>query len=88
MQPRSWRERPNGRLRLELRCPECLLQTTGDYEPALVADYDRSLAAGRLEIAALCRAVTRANMESEAARLAQAFALDLIGADDFAGYNR
>jgi hypothetical protein len=88
MQPRSWRERPNGRLRLELRCPECLLQTTGDYAPETVADYDRSLTAGRLEIAALCETVTRANMEAEADRLAQAFALDLIGADDFAGYNR
>lgn len=88
MQPRSWRARPNGKLRLELRCPECLLRTTGDYEPALVADYDRALVAGRLEISALCQAVTRANMEAEAARLARALDLDLIGADDFAGYNR
>ena len=48
----------------------------------------RPLIAGRLEIAALCQAVTRANMEGEASRLARALAFDVIGADDFAGYNR
>jgi hypothetical protein len=88
MQPCSWHERPNGRLRLELRCPECLLRTTGEYELALVADYDRTLVAGRIEIGDLYRAVTRANMEAEAGRLARALELDLISADDFAGYNR
>jgi hypothetical protein len=75
-------------MRLELRCPECLLRTTGEYELGLVAAYDRTLVEGRLEIAALCQAVTRANMEAEASRLAQALDLDLISADDFAGYNR
>jgi hypothetical protein len=84
VQPQSWRERPSGRLRLERRCPECLLRTVGEYEPAAVAAYDRALTAGRLEIAALCQAVTRANMEGEASRLARAFAFDLIGPDDFA----
>jgi hypothetical protein len=88
VQPRSWRERPGGRLTLELRCPECLHCTVGEYEPAAVLDYDRSLAAGRLEIAALCQGVTRANMQEEANRLARALACDLISADDFAGYNR
>ena len=88
VQPQSWRERPGGRLRLVLRCPECLVRTVGEYEPAIVADYDRALVAGRLEIAALCQAVTRANMEAEAERLSQALEFDLIGPDDFAGYNR
>ena|SRR6266540_5511082 len=83
VQPQSWRERPDGRLRLVLRCPECLLRTTGEYEARTVADYDAALVAGRLEIAALCRAVTRANMEAEAGRLARALELDLIGPDDF-----
>jgi hypothetical protein len=88
VQPHSWHERPSGRLRLELRCPECLRHTIGDYDPAVVAAYDRALVAGRLEIAALCQAVTRANMEAEATRLEAALAFDLIGPDDFAGYNR
>jgi hypothetical protein len=88
MQPCSSHERPDGRLRLELRCPECQLRTKGEYEPALVADYDRALVAARHEIAALCKAVTRANMEAEAGTLTRALDLDLIGADDFAGYNR
>jgi hypothetical protein len=88
VEPQSWRELGDGRLRLELRCPDCQLRTVGEFEPALVADYDRSLVLGRLELTALCRAVTRSNMEAEASRLARALAWDLIGADDFAGYNR
>jgi hypothetical protein len=37
---------------------------------------------------ALGRAVVRANMQAEAERRHAALALDLIGADDFDGYNR
>jgi hypothetical protein len=88
VQPHSWRELRDGSLRLELRCPECLHCTVGRYEAAAVADYDRSLVAGRLEMVALCEAVTRSNMEGEATRLASALSFDLISADDFAGYNR
>jgi hypothetical protein len=88
VQPESWRELGNGRLRLELRCPECERRTFGEFEPALVADYDRSLVLGRLELTAVCQALTRSNMEAEASRLSRALAADLIGAEDFAGYNR
>ena len=88
VQPDSWCERPGGKLRLELRCPECLHRTVGEYEPSVVKELDLSLTAGRLEMAALCTALTRTNMEAEADRLSRAFAFDLICADDFAGYNR
>jgi hypothetical protein len=88
VQPESWRELGDGRLRLSLRCPECELRTVGEFEPALVADYDSSLVLGRLELTAVCQAVTRSNMEDEAHRLSRALAFDLIGAEDFAGYNR
>ena len=86
--PRSWSERPGGRLRLELRCGECRGETLGEYEFSDVAEYDRALTDARLELRALYLAVVRSNMQEEAQRLRAAFALDLICADDFAGYNR
>jgi hypothetical protein len=86
--PRSWLQCPDGRLRLDLRCGQCCHETTGEYEPAEVAAYDRALVAARLELTALYQAVVRSNMEAEAERLRAALALDLIGADDFEGYNR
>jgi hypothetical protein len=46
------------------------------------------LAEARLEVTALYRAVVRSNMRAEAERFRIALALDLLSADDFAGYNR
>ena len=86
--PQSWSERPDGRLRLGLRCGECRGETVGDYDPSVVAEYDRVLADARLELRALYLAVVRSNMQEEAHTLRAALALDLICADDFAGYNR
>jgi hypothetical protein len=86
--PRSWIERPGGRLRLELRCGECRGETAGDYPLAEVVEYDRALAQGRLELRALYEAVVRENMLAEMSTLRAALALDLVSADDFAGYNR
>jgi hypothetical protein len=85
---RSWSERPDGRLRLELRCGECHGETAGEYGAADVAAYDRALSEDRLELTALHAAVVRSNMQDEAHTLRIALALDLICADDFAGYNR
>jgi hypothetical protein len=85
---RSWSECPDGRLRLELRCGECFHETAGDYDPVEVAAYDEALSEARLELAALHAAAVRANMQEEAHTLRTALALDLICADDFAGYNR
>jgi hypothetical protein len=85
---RSWLELPDGRLRLELRCGECRGESAGDYDPVEVEAYDRALSEARLELKALYTAVVRSNMQEEAHRLRMALALDLISADDFAGYNR
>jgi hypothetical protein len=86
--PRAWSQRPNGRVRLELRCGQCRNETTGDYEAARVAEYDRALVKARLELRAVYNAVVRSNMQGEAERLRMALSLDLLSADDFAGYNR
>ena len=86
--PQTWNVQSDGRVRLALRCGECRGETAGDYAPGEVAAYDRSLVEARLELTALYRAVVRSNMRDEAERLRVALALDLLSADDFAGYNR
>jgi hypothetical protein len=79
---------PGGRIRLHIRCGECRGETVGEYEAAEVAAFDRALVADRLELTALYEAVVRSNMRDEAERLHAALTLDLVSADDFAGYNR
>jgi hypothetical protein len=86
--PTRWRQVESERVRLELRCGECRARTTGEYDLAQVARYDCELVEARLELTALYQAVVRSNMQAEGERLRAAFALDLIGADDFGGYNR
>ena len=86
--PRAWQERAGGRLRLVLRCGECCGVSTRVYAAEEVAAYDRALADARLELTALHAAVVRSNMQEEAECLRLALKLDLISADDFAGYNR
>jgi hypothetical protein len=86
--PTRWRQVGSERVWLELRCGECRDRTTGEYDLAQVARYDRELVEARLELTALYQAVVRSNMQAEGERLRTAFALDLIGADDFGGYNR
>jgi hypothetical protein len=84
VQPHAWRERAEGWLTLELRCPECLLRTVGNFRASEVAAYDQRLIKGRLQVEATYEAVRRANMTEELQRLRRALELDLIGADDFA----
>jgi hypothetical protein len=86
--PQAWQVRSDGRVRLALRCGECRRESAGDYAAADVAAYDRALVDARLELTALYRAVVRSNMLAEADRLHVALSLDLVSADDFAGYNR
>jgi hypothetical protein len=88
VRPCSWRERPGGSVQLVVTCGECCRETSGEYGPIAVAEFDRALNEARLELGALYTALVRENMEEEARRLARALELDLICADDFAGYNR
>ena len=86
--PQAWKVQPDGRVRLRVRCGECSNEIAADYPAAEVAAFDRSLVEARLELTALYRAVVRSNMMGEGERLRTALALDLVSADDFAGYNR
>lgn len=66
-----------------MRCPECQARTIRDLDAAEAARADDALSAARLEMVAFYEAIVRSNIEREAALLAKALALDLVGPDDF-----
>jgi DNA-directed RNA polymerase subunit RPC12/RpoP len=84
LQLEAWKEGHQGAMTLRLRCPECFVRIVGDFDAHQVARLDRALAEARLEMIALYDAVVCENLGHEAALMARALALDLIGADDFA----
>ena len=83
VQLRSWRERPDGRLRLETSCPECLRGEVGVVEPAHALDWEDELARGRETLELSYQTLLRENMVAELRRLHVALQLDLVGPDDF-----
>ena len=83
VQLRSWRERPDGRLRLETSCPECLRGEIGVVEPRYALDWEDELERGREMLERAYRALLRDNMVAELRRLHVALQLDLVGPDDF-----
>lgn len=88
VQPQGWHELPDGRLILDLRCPECFVCTTGSFDPQLVADYDERLVKGRQSMVADYELVLRHNMQELSESFERALELDLIGPDDFACAHR
>lgn len=84
VQPLRWQEREDGRLNLELRCPECFAWMRGSFPLAEVEELDRTAHAARASIAAAHERRVRENMEALADCFARALALDLVTADDFA----
>ena len=83
VQLRSWWERPDGRLQVETTCPECLREEAGEFEPREAPVWDEELARGREALESTYRALLRDNMVGELKALRAAFALDLVGADDW-----
>jgi hypothetical protein len=83
VQPQGWRELPGGDLFLQLRCPECLVVTSGAFAQERVAEYDATLIEGRESMYAAYEAAVRHNMEELSEHFRRALELDLIGADDF-----
>jgi hypothetical protein len=95
VQVEGWKELMDERLMLRLRCPECEIRMVGSFDQERVAAYDEELVRIRERMESEFGALVRSNMEEVAERFAIAFALDLIGPDDFvhrvsspAGYNR
>ncbi|MEX0993617.1 MAG: hypothetical protein WDZ37_06440 [Solirubrobacterales bacterium] len=84
VQPRSWRELRDGRMRLTLRCPECAALTLGVFAAEQVERYDRELVHGRRALVRAYERMLRDNMAAEAETLRRALEMELVGADDFA----
>lgn len=83
VQPQAWKELPSGDLYLSLRCPECLVVTSGTFAQDRVAEYDQALIEGKQATLAYYDAAVRHNMEELLGSLQKAFELDLISAGDF-----
>jgi hypothetical protein len=83
VQPLSWKEQSNGRLFLRLRCPECLVVTSGSFAEEQVAEYDEMLVKGKEATIAHYDAVVRHNMQELLEQFQRALELDLISAGDF-----
>ncbi len=83
VQPANWFEQGDGRWHVELRCPECEWWGRSSYSQPEVDRFDEELDRGGQELIEDLRSLTRANMEDEADRLAQALATNSILPEDF-----
>jgi len=83
VQPVHWQEQGDGAWSVELRCPECEWRGRGSYSQSDVDHYDVELDRGCKGLVEDLRAVSRANMQEEADRLAAALAADRILPEDF-----
>ena len=83
VQPANWHEQGDGHWNVELRCPECDWWGRDSYSQTEVDRYDEELDRGGQELMEDLRALTRANMEEEADRLAGALASECILPEDF-----
>ena len=85
VQPTDGRALPDGRVALTLRCPDCSAWMSGTFSAERVRELDRQLGAGRAALRSAYEQAVKRNMVGELRTLADAFAMDLIGPDDF-GY--
>ena len=83
VQPVNWFEQGEGNWHVDLRCPECEWWGRGTYSQPEVDRFDEELDRGGQELIEDLRALTRANMEDEAQRFADALAADSILPEDF-----
>ena len=83
VQPTDGRALPDGRVTLTLRCPDCSAWMTGTFSAERVRELDRQLSTGRAARRAAYNQTVKRNMDGELRTLAAAFAMDLIGPDDF-----
>jgi hypothetical protein len=83
VQPVKWFEQGEGRWHVDLRCPECEWWGRNSFSQDDVDRFDEELDRGAQELVEDLRALTRANMEDEADRLAAALDSDSILPEDF-----
>ena len=83
VQPTDGRALPDGRVSLTLRCPDCSSWMSGTFSAERVRELDRQLSSGRTALRSAYEQAVQRNMAGELRTLAAAFAMDLIGPDDF-----
>ena len=83
VQPTDGRALPDGRVALTLRCPDCSAWMSGTFSAERVRELDRQLSSGRAQLRDSYDQTVKRNMAGELRSLAAAFAMDLIGPDDF-----
>jgi hypothetical protein len=81
--PVRWSEASATHWEVELRCPNCELRTVDLYDQETVDRFDEELDRGAHAMAHDLKSLTRANMEEEAERFANALASDAIWPMDF-----
>jgi hypothetical protein len=88
VQPLRWQQRKSGELLVELRCPECYVVMQACHTPSEMEALDRRQTASRDQISAAYEQAVAESMEALADQLHEAFARDLVTADDFAPRRR
>lgn len=81
-------EKRGADLLVELRCPECFAVTRVGHTAQEMAALDRRQCASRDQIVAAYERSVAESMAALADTLAEAFARDLLGPDDFAPLRR
>jgi hypothetical protein len=83
VQPVDWHEEDDGHWNVERRCPECEWWGRDSYSQHEVDRYEEEISRGDQALIDDLRAITRANMEEEANRLAALLATGSILPEDF-----
>ncbi len=83
VQPLRWKERPDGEVLVELRCPECQTITQACHSAQEMQELDRLQNRSRDEIRAAYERSVLESMSTLAERMHDALERDLIGPDDF-----
>ncbi len=84
VQPLRWKERSDGEVLVELRCPECHTVTQACHSRQDMEELDRVQSRSRDAIRAAYEQSVLESMSALAARMHDALERDLIGPDDFA----
>ena len=84
MQPLRTEKQKGGDLLVEMRCPECFVVMQACHTAEEMADLDKRQSASREQIVAAYEQSVAESMEHLAETMAEAFARDLLGPDDFA----
>jgi threonine synthase len=84
VQPLRSEKQKGGDLLVELRCPECFVVMQACHTAEEMDDLDKRQSASREQIVAAYEQSVAESMEHLAEMLAEAFARDLLGPDDFA----